>query len=107
MPRRHVTTAQLDDLHARGLPDRQFRRAVYALEHGADALRLLDLRTRRDVTAKLYKDALDAARLRLRDGSLQPYQLQTLGRAFAAWQAAVSELVEFQQSRRRVPAAAE
>ena len=102
----HVTTAQLDDLHARNLPDRQFRREVYALEHGADALRLLDLRTRRDVMANLYRQALDAARLRLRDGSLLPYQLRTLTQAFANWQAAVSELAEF-QSRRRVPAAAE
>lgn len=106
MPRRHVTTAELDALLARGLTDRQFRRAVYALEHGADALQLLDLRTRRDVTAKLYKDALDAAQLRLRDGSLQPYQLRTLTQAFASWQGAASELVEF-ETRRRVPAAAE
>ena len=105
--RRYVSSTELDALHARNLPDRQVQRAVYALEHGADALRLLDLRTRRDVTAKLYKDALDAARLRLRDGSLQPYQLKTLGRAFQQWQAAVSELLELQQSRRRVPAAAE
>ncbi|MCM8736634.1 hypothetical protein M5E06_21130 [Azospirillum sp. A1-3] len=104
--RRHVTTAQLDDLHARGLPDRQFRRAVYALEHGADALRLLDLRTRRDVTAALYRQALDAALLRLRDGSLLAYQLRTLTQAFANWQAAVSELGSF-EIRRRVPAAAE
>lgn len=106
MPRRHVTTAQLDDLHARGLPDRQFRRSVYAIEHGADALQLQDLRTRRDVTAGLYRQALDAARLRLRDGSLQPYQLRTLTQAFANWQAAVSELLDF-ETRRRVPAAAE
>ena len=106
MPRRHVTSAQLDDLHARNLPDRQVRRAVYAMEHGADALRLLDLQVRRDVTADLYRQALDAARLRLRDGSLQPYQLRTLTQAFASWQAAVEALTEF-QSRRRVPAAAE
>ena len=107
MLRRHVTTAQLDDLLARGLTDRQFRRAVYALEHGAEALQLLDLRTRRDVTAKLYKDALDAALLRLRDGSLQPYQLRTLTQAFASWQAAVSELLDFETRRPPVPAAAE
>ncbi len=105
MPR-HVTTAQLDDLHARGLTDRQFRRSVYALEHGADALRLRDAQARRDVTAKLYRQALDAARLRLRDGSLQPYQLRTLTQAFQQWQAAVLALAEFQSSR-RVPAAAE
>lgn len=105
MPR-HVTTTQLDDLHARGLTDRQFRRSVYALEHGDEALQLLDLRTRRDVTAKLYKDALDAALLRLRDGSLQPYQLRTLTQAFANWQTAVEALADH-QSRRRVPAAAE
>jgi hypothetical protein len=104
--RRHVTTAQLDDLHARGLTDRRFRREVYAIEHGADALQLLDLQTRRDVTAKLYKDALNAAQLRLRDGSLQPYQLRTLTQAFASWQAIVSELLDF-ETRRRVPAAAE
>jgi hypothetical protein len=103
---RYVTTAQLDDLHARGLPDRQFRRAVYALEHGAEALRLLDLQVRRDVAAKLYEQALDAALLRLRDGSLLPYQLQTLTQAFASWQAAASELLDF-ETRRRVPAAAE
>ena len=106
MPGRPVTTAQLDDLHARGLTDRQFRRAVYAIEHGATALKLLDLRTRRDVTAKLYRDALDAAQLRLRDGSLQPYQLRTLTQAFQQWQAAVEALADH-QSRRRVPAAAE
>ena len=105
MPR-HATSAQMDDLHARGLTDRQFRRAVYALEHGADALRLLDLQVRRDVTEDLHRQALNAALLRLRDGSLQPYQLRTLTQAFAAWQAAVSELVDF-QSRRRLPAAAE
>lgn len=104
---RPVTSAQLNDLHARGLTDRQFRREVYALEHGADALRLLDLRTRRDVTAGLCKQALVAARLRLRDGSLQPYQLRTLTQAFQQWQAAVSELAEFQSRRPSVPAAAE
>ena len=106
MPRRHVTTAELDDLLARSLTDRQFRRAVYAIEHGTDALKLLDLRTRRDVAAKLYRDALDAAQQRLRDGSLQPYQLRTLTRAFANWQCAVEALADH-QSRRRVPAAAE
>ena len=106
MPR-HVTSAQLDDLHARGLPNRQFRRAVYAIEHGADALRLLDLQVRRDVTADLYRQALDAARLRLRDGSLQPYQLRTLPQAFQQWQAAVEALAEFQTRRPPVPAAAE
>ncbi|WP_042697015.1 hypothetical protein [Azospirillum sp. B506] len=105
--RRPVTSAQLNDLHARGLTDRQFRREVYAIEHGADALRLLDLQTRRDVTAKLYGDALGAARLRLRDGSLQPYQLRTLAHAFQQWKAAVSELAEFQSRRPSVPAAAE
>ena len=104
--RRHVTTAELDDLHARGLTDRQFRRAVYALEHGANALKLLDLRARCDVTANLYCQALDAALLRLRDGSLQPYQLRTLTQAFASWHAALSELDSF-ETRRRVPAAAE
>ena len=106
MPRRHVTTAQLDALHARGLTDWQFRREVYAIERGATALRLLDLKVRRDVTAKLYKDALDAAQLRLRDGSLQPYQLRTLTQAFASWRAAVEALADHQSSR-RVPAAAE
>lgn len=106
MPRRHVTPAELDALHARNLPDRQVRRAVYAIEHGTDALKLRDLKVRRDVTANLYRQALDAAQLRLRDGSLQPYQLRTLTQAFANWQAAASELAEF-QSRRRVPAAAE
>lgn len=105
MPR-PVTTAELDALHARGLTDRQFRREAYAIEHGANALRLLDLRTRRDVMAKLYRDALDAAQQRLRDGSLQPYQLRTLTQAFASWRAAVTELVNF-ETRRRVPAAAE
>lgn len=104
--RRHVTAAELDALFARGLTDRQFRREVYALERGADALRLLDLQVRRDVTADLYRQALDAALLRLRDGSLQPYQLRTLTQAFASWQAAVEALSEF-QSRRRLPAAAE
>lgn len=103
---RHVTTAELDNLLASGLTDRQFRREVYALEHGANALRLLDLRTRRDVTAKLYRDALDAAQQRLRDGSLQPYQLRTLTQAFQQWQAAVEAFADH-QSRRRVPAAAE
>ena len=58
------------------------------------------------MTVNLYHQALDAALLRLRDGSLQPYQLRTLTHSFASWQAAVSELVDF-QSRRRVPAAAE
>ena len=69
---RRITAAEMNDLSARGLTDRQFRRAVYALERGADALRLLDLQTRRDVTAKLYRDALDAAVMRSADGSLQP-----------------------------------
>lgn len=105
MPR-HVTPAQLDDLHARGLTCRQFRRAVYTLENGAEALQLLDLQARRDVTAKLYEQALAAAQQRLRDGSLQPYQLRTLTLAFASWQAAVEALSDH-QSRRRVPAAAE
>ncbi|WP_395452910.1 hypothetical protein ACHMW5_02525 [Azospirillum melinis] len=105
--RRPVTSAQLNDLHARGLTDRQFRREVYALEHGADALRLLDLQARRDVTADLCKQALIAARLRLRDGSLQPYQLRTLAQAFASWQAAVLALADFQSRRPSVPAAAE
>ena len=104
--RRHVTTAELDALHARGLTDRQFRRAVYVLVHGAEALQLLDLQVRRDVTAGLFRQSLDAALLRLRDGSLQPYQLRTLVQAFANWQAAVSELLDF-ETRRRVPAAAE
>ena len=104
--RRHVTTAQLDDLHARGLTDRQFKRAVIAIERGPEELALRTLQARRDVTAKLYREALDATRLRLRDGSLQPYQLRTLTQAFQQWQAAVSDLLEF-QSRRRVPAAAE
>lgn len=104
--RRYVSTAELDALHARNLPDRQVRRAVYALEHGPDALRLLDLKVRRDVTANLYRQALVAAQLRLRDGSLQPYQLRALTQAFASWQAAVSELLDF-ETRRRAPAAAE
>lgn len=104
---RHVTAAQLNDLHARGLTDHQFRREVYALERGADALRLLDLQVRRDVTASLCKQSLVAARLRLRDGSLLPYQLRTLTQAFQQWQAAVSELAEFQSRRPSVPAAAE
>lgn len=105
--RRPVTAAQLNDLHSRGLTDRQFRREVYALEHGADALQLLDLQVQRDVTAGHYKQALFAARLRLRDGSLQPYQLRTLAQAFQQWKVAVSELAEFQSRRPSVPAAAE
>lgn len=103
---RRVTAAQLDELHARGLTDRQFRREVYALEHGAKALKLLDLRTRRDVAAKLYRDALDAAVMRSGDGSLRPYQLRTLTQAFANWRAAVEALADHQSSR-PVPAAAE
>ncbi len=103
---RHVTSAELGALHARGLTDRQFKRAVIAIERGPEELTLRTLQARRDVTAGLYRQALDAARLRLRDGSLQPYQLRTLTQAFQQWRAAVSELVDF-QSRRRVPAAAE
>ena len=107
MPCRHLIHAELDVLLARGLTDRQFRREVYALEHGADALQLLDLQARCDVTAKHYKDALNAARLRLRDRSLQPYQLRTLTQAFQQWQAAVEALAEFPTRRPPVPAAAE
>ncbi|MFP5516342.1 MAG: hypothetical protein ACLGJC_25090 [Alphaproteobacteria bacterium] len=106
MPRRNVTSAELDALHARGLTDRQFKRAVIAIERGPEELALRTLRVRRDVTAGLYRQALVAALLRLRDGSLQPYQLRTLTQAFASWQAAVSELLDF-ETRRRVPAAAE
>jgi hypothetical protein len=105
MPR-HVTSAQLDDLLARGLTDRQFRREVYALENGARALKLLDLRTRRDVAAKLYRDALDAAVMRSGNGSLQPYQLRTLTQAFASWRAAVEALADHQSSRPTLPAQA-
>lgn len=105
MPR-HVTTAELEALHASGLPHREFQREVYAIERGAAALRLRDLQVRRDVTADLYKQALGAYRERLRDGSLRPYQLRTLTQAFASWQAAVLALTDFQSSR-RVPAAAE
>lgn len=101
-----ITTAQLDALHARGLTDRQFRREVFALEHGADALRLLDRRTRRDVAAKLYRDALDAAVMRSGDGSLQPYQLRTLTQAFANWRSAVEALADHQSSRPTLPAQA-
>ncbi|CAO3358685.1 hypothetical protein [Azospirillum palustre] len=105
--RRPITAAEMDALSARNLPDRQFRRAVYALEHGATALKLLDLRNRRDVAAKLYRDALDAAVMRSGDGSLRPYQLRTLTQAFASWQAAVVALADHQSSRPTLPAAAE
>ena len=103
---RPITSAEMEALFARNLPDRQFRREVFAIEHGARALKLRDLQARRDVTADLYKQALNAAVQRQRDGSLRPYQLRTLTQAFASWQAAVLALADFQSSR-RVPAAAE
>lgn len=93
---RHITTAEREALFARNLPDREHRRAVLELEIGTDALRRLDRESHLYFTAKMYRDALNAAKLRLRDGSIQRYQLQGLAQAFWHWRAA-AERVDRQQ----------
>lgn len=105
--RREATTLQVEELLRSGLTDRQFRRRLYALEHGPHELERLDLRNRFDVTAKFYRDALTAARARLRDRSLTRNQLVGLVRAFRHWRAAAEALAAFDTARRLPPAAAE
>ncbi len=84
----HITTAEREALFARNLPDQEYRSAALELEIGTDALRRLDRENHLYMTAKLYRDALNAAKLRLRDGSIQHYQLQGLAQAFWHWREA-------------------
>ncbi|MBP2230782.1 hypothetical protein J2847_004091 [Azospirillum agricola] len=106
MGRRAVTAAEFEGLLRAGLSAREFRRSLYALENAPGALRLLDRRNRLDTDARLYRNALGAACARVRDGSIQRYQLQWLAQSFTAWRLAAAALAEL-ESPRRLPAAAE
>lgn len=64
-----------------------FARASFIATHGTAADRRAEREADRRFWCQRYDNALRAARMRLRDGSIQPYQLTGLLHAYRAWRA--------------------
>lgn len=64
-----------------------FGRACFEAEHGRAAALRADKAAERRFWEERYQNALRAARMRLRDGSIQPYQLAGLVHAYTTWRA--------------------
>lgn len=67
-----------------------FARAHFIATHGAAADRRAEREAGMRWWRERYTDALRAARMRLRDGSIQRYQLAGLTRACTTWRACCS-----------------